>query len=53
MTEEICSSCWYDKEIIIYNVNGKCDNCGGVVWIDPGEFDPELIKMIKAKHGLD
>jgi hypothetical protein len=33
---EICSQCWYQNECVTYNVNGRCDRCGGTDWIDAG-----------------
>jgi len=33
---QICSQCWYQHELVTYNVNGRCDRCGGTDWIDAG-----------------
>ena len=37
--DEICEACWYQNEKIRYNINGKCDTCGGTSFIDPGTSD--------------
>ncbi len=36
MSDMICSYCWYEQELIVWNVNGRCDNCGGIDWIESG-----------------
>lgn len=33
MVEDVCSNCLPEK---IYNVNGRCDNCGGTDWVENG-----------------
>lgn len=33
MGEEICLNCLYDREVVSYNINGKCDKCGSTTFI--------------------
>jgi len=43
LKREICSQCWYQHERVTYNVNGRCDRCGGTDWIDAGITQEDAI----------
>lgn len=45
-TPQICSNCWYQSERIVYNINGRCDTCGGVDFIDMGH-DPDRTQELE------
>lgn len=30
----ICRHCWIDKEMMVANINGRCDICHGQDWMD-------------------
>ena len=40
--DEICVWCYTDREVIVRNINGKCDNCGGTTFDSKKELDLEL-----------
>ena len=42
----ICSNCWYQSERIVYNINGRCDTCGGVDFIEHG-VDPDTTQELE------
>ena len=31
--KQICVACFKDREVITFNINGRCDVCGGTDWI--------------------
>lgn len=31
---QLCAACWFEDEIPVENVNGRCDRCGGTDWLD-------------------
>lgn len=38
----ICSNCYIENDIIVHNINGRCDHCGGISFEDKEELDKEL-----------
>lgn len=43
----ICSSCWYENEVVTYNVNGRCDRCNGTDWIDAGITSDQQVVILQ------
>jgi len=42
----ICSNCWYENGRAVYNINGRCDSCGGTDFIEHG-IDPDTTKELE------
>jgi hypothetical protein len=36
-SRQICTQCWFQHERVTWNINGRCDVCGGTDWIDAGQ----------------
>lgn len=38
----ICVECYIENNIIVHNINGRCDRCGGTEFEDQEVLDKEL-----------
>lgn len=40
----ICVACYYEDEVIIHNINGRCDNCYGTDFEDKEVLDMDVVR---------
>lgn len=54
IARSICSSCWYQNERVVYNVNGRCDVCSGTDFVDAGiTSDQQVVILQEDEYPVD
>lgn len=45
----ICVNCYLEDEIVMNNINGRCDRCNGLLYAEKEDLDVDVVKMAMAQ----